>query len=96
MQMYVKMEGEIRHELWAECANTVTHLDGIFIPPNEKKSSYQKKHTRNPTFINNLRVFGEAGIILTYKQIGFKPKLDEKGSVGIFVGYATEQGGDVY
>ena len=90
------MEGEIRHKLWAECANTFTHLDGILISPNEKKSSYQKTHTRNPAFINNLRVFGEVGIILTHKQIGFKSKLDEKGSVGIFVGYATEHGGDVY
>ena len=60
-----------------------THLDGILIPPHEKKSSYYKIHTRNPTFINNLQGFGEVGIIFKHKQIGFKSKLDEKGSVGI-------------
>ena len=90
------MDGEISHKLWAECANTAIHLDGLLIRRNENKSSYQKIHTRNPTFINNLQVFGEVGIIFRHKQIGFKSKLDEKGSVGIFVGYATEHRGDVY
>ena len=88
MPTYAKMEGEIRHKLWAECANTATHLDGILIPPNEKKSNYQKIHNKNPAFIHNLRLFGRVRIMLTHKQIGFKSKLDEKGSVGIFVGYA--------
>ena len=85
MMMYTKMKGEIRRKLWAECANIATHLDKILIPPNEKKSSYQKIHYRNPMFINNLRVFGEVGIILPHKRIGFKSELDEKGPVGIFV-----------
>ena len=40
--------------------------------------------------------FWKKGIIFTHKQIGFKSKLDEKNSVGIFVGYATEHGGDIY
>ena len=34
--------------------------------------------------------------MLTHKQKGFNSKLDEKGSVGIFAGYAIEHGGDVY
>ena len=67
MLTYAKMKGEIRHKLWAECANTAKHLDGILILPNEKQSSYQKKHTINTTYINNLRVFGEVGIILSHK-----------------------------
>ena len=42
MLTYAKIEGEIRHKLWADCANTATHLKGILIPPNEKKSSSRK------------------------------------------------------
>ena len=72
---------EIRHKLWVECANTATHLDSMFIPPNEKKSSNQKIHNRNSVFMNNLQVFGEVRITLTHEQIGFKSKLDENGSV---------------
>ena len=69
MLTYSKMEVEIRHKLWAICANTATHLDSILIPPNEEKSRYQKIHYRNPSYMNNLQVFGEVGIILTQKQI---------------------------
>ena len=46
--------------------------------------------------MKNLQVLGEVEIILTHKQIGFKSKLDEKGAVGIFVGYATEHRSDLY
>ena len=46
--------------------------------------------------MNNLRVFGEMRIKLKHKQIGFKSKLDERGSVRILVGYTTENRGDVY
>ena len=35
MLTYAKMEGEIRHKLWAQCANMATRLDSILIPPDE-------------------------------------------------------------
>ena len=51
---------------------------------------------KNPGFISHLCIFGEMGMVLTHKQIGYKSKMSDKGKEVFFVEYATEHAGDVY
>ena len=55
-----------------------------------------KMFKRNPGFIKHLRIFGEMGFVLIHSQIVFKLKITDKGKEAFFVGYATEDAGDVY
>ena len=90
------LEGDICKSLWAECAKIATALAGILYGKNQTENSYTKMFQKNPGFISHLRIFGEMGFVLTYRQIGYKSKIGDKGKEFFFVGYATEHAGDVY
>jgi len=50
------------HGLWAECANTATKLANIVAPSNKSPPHFQSLK-KNPSFMSNLHVFGEIGIV---------------------------------
>ena len=51
---------------------------------------------KNSGFINHLLIFREMGFVLTYRQIGYKSKISDKGKEAFFVGYTREHAGDAY
>ena len=96
MLKYANIEGDIRKSLWAECRKTATDLDGILYRKDQTENSYTKMFKKYPDSISHIHIFGEIGIVLTYKQIGYKSKMSDKGKDTFFVGHATERVGDVY
>ena len=68
--MRVMFNGEgifdfLRKKLWAECERTSTMLHNIFTTSNNEKSPYEKFYGHKWKIINELRVFGEIGIVKT-------------------------------
>ena len=91
-----KLTEEMRQSLWAECANTSTDLNNILVTEGNEKCPYEKLYGTLPKFTANLKTFGEVVIIKKSELQGIKPKLDNRGIVGIFVGYSHNHGEGVY
>ena len=65
----------LRTILWDECALTMTLLDNILLTPQTSTSSYEKIYNHTSKISQELRVFGEIGIVKTdYNPITTKLK----------------------
>ena len=85
----------LRTTLWAECALTMTLLDNILLTPQTSTSSYEQFYKHTSKISQELRVFGEIGIVKTdYNHI--TTKLKNKGEPMIFAGYCMKHGSHVY
>ena len=94
MMKQAGLSEELKYKLWAECAKTVTDLDGLLISKKGEKSSFEKFFKDQQKFTSNLHSFGEIGIVLAKKKI--KSKLADRGFAALFVGYAENHAGDVF
>jgi hypothetical protein len=79
--------------LWTECASTATFLDNI-LSDGENTSSFKKFFNKDPSYITNLRTFGEPAIITD--RVAIKGKLNHRGIKVFFVGYCTDHPSDVF
>lgn len=84
----------LRKLLWAQCASLATMLDVTLVSKSTNKSPHELWHGYQPTWINDLHVFGEIGII--YDSTKIKAKLDNRGFPAIFVGYPINHAKDVF
>ena len=85
-----------RSGLWMEAAATATKLDNITIRPKENKTPYEMFFGEPTLYEQHLKTFGEVGVVTKNNNNKIKAKLDNRGAVGIFVGYAKNHAGDVY
>ena len=86
--------GEMRTRMWCEAASTATKLSNIIVKTNETKSAYEKFYNKKPKYAHNLRIFGE---IVVAKNISTRlTKLESRGNVCMFVGYADNHAHDVF
>ncbi len=84
-----RLKGEyesLQHGLWAECTNTAMKLANIVAPSNKSLPHFQFFKT-NPTFVSDLRVFGEIDIVNDAAPL--HSKLANQGEHGMFIGYAN-------
>ena len=90
------IEDELRKRLWAEAGNTAIHLANIQVVNENQKSPYElfTKKEALPKYTNNLKRFGEIGIILRPKKI--QSKIFNKGQKAMMVGYGTQHAEGVY
>ena len=95
MLNWAQLPENMRKGLWAECAHTATALDNLLVDEYTNTCAHEKFYGDLPKYVNDLKVFGEVGII---RKIDSKkrPKLEDKGLESIFVGYAEDHSGDVY
>jgi len=89
-----KLPQGIRDGLWAECAATATHMENLIVTPNKPQPAHQHFFGEESKFAKELRVFGEVAIVHDAQKI--KSKLADRGSVCIFVGYATNHAAKTY
>ena len=84
------------YKLYCEAINTAPKLDGLLVLDLDGKSATPYKHwgVENPKFTYYLRVWGEGGVV-KLKKIG-TPKLENRGEVCMFVGYAINHTSDCY
>jgi transposase InsO family protein len=79
------LEGEFRDKIWAECVMNVTYLSNIISTKSNLKSPFESLYGENPTLHDNLKIFGEIGVVTTKDKI--QAKLTNRGATCIFVGY---------
>ena len=91
---YAGFKNDLQYSLWAECANEETDICNISMSKNCDKNPYKKSvFNTNPRLIDNLKVFGEGGVLLTKKIRG---KMENRGELCLFVGYHKDHGSEVY
>ena len=83
----------LRYALWAHAAKLATQLENIIM--NASNTSPEIiLHGQNPSWIHNLRLFGEVGIVHMARPL--QNKLKNRGTACLFLGYADDHSGKVY
>jgi hypothetical protein len=88
------LEGELRDKIWAECVMNVTYLSNIISTKLIFKSPFELLYGENPILHNNLKMFGDVGVVTTKERI--QAKLSNRGTTCMFVGYTEHHSRDVY
>jgi hypothetical protein len=90
------LEGELRDKIWAECVMNVTYLSSIISAKSSLKikSPFELLYGENPTLHNNLKIFGEVGVVTTKEII--QAKLRNRGTTCIFIVYTEHHSRDDY
>ena len=88
------IDGEIRHGLWAECASTASFYENRILNKATHQSPLQLMFKTQFKGFKNLKTFGEMCVVTTKKSI--QGKLNDRGTVGLFVGYPQNHADDVY
>ena len=91
-----QLEEKLRHSLWAECANTATDLINMMVTDGDKLTPYEKLYGKKPKHANCLRTFGEVAIVKKSEFQQIKPKLENRGIIGLFMGYSPNHAEGVY
>lgn len=89
-----KLKEEMRGKFWAECAATATLVENVLVNKNNEKSPHMMMFNARPNYARNLRKFGELGVVKT--AASRSSKLDNKGELCVFLGYAVNHPGDTY
>jgi hypothetical protein len=87
---------EIRRGLWSQCANHAVQLQNIIVMKHGELSAAEKFYGKNPSWIKNMRTFGEMAIIADHKHRKIRNKLDDRGLVVIFIGYTEDHAPNVF
>jgi hypothetical protein len=71
-----------------------TYLSNIISTKSNLKSPFELFYSEKPTFYNNLKIFGEVGVVTTKDKI--QAKLSNRVTTCMFVGYTEHHSRDVY
>ena len=80
--------------IWTECVNYVCDTENIMVKKEGSVTPYKGIHNDEAKYTKHLRSFGEMAIIRDIKSI--KKKLDNRGKLVMFIGYAKSHSGNVY
>ena len=81
---------------WTEAASTATKIDNLLIRKGETHCPYKRFYNNYPNYARHLRVFGEKGIVTKKMGSEIKSKLEDRGILCTFMGYARNHTGDTY
>ena len=79
------MKDEVRSGIWAECASTATFYSNVLLTNGKSKSPHELMFGVKSHCLNNLRLFGEMGVVTTKDKL--QGKLKDRGTVCMFVGH---------
>jgi Reverse transcriptase (RNA-dependent DNA polymerase) len=88
------LKGDLRNKIWAECVMTTTYLSNVIATRSNMKSPFELLYDTKPVLPEELKIFGEVGVVTTKDKI--QAKLANRGTPCIFVGYAENHSKDVY
>ena len=60
------------------------------------KPPYYMFFKKHPTYRKHLRIFGEIAVVANHERKSTRTKIEQRGKVAMFVGYAEDHTGDVY
>ena len=95
MMNFAGFTTEKRKQPWCEAANTATMLDTILVHEQNSTPPYAMFHGRDAKYTKHLRTFGGICLTDTSNKVG-RTKVDTRGRLCIFMGYSTQDAGDVY
>jgi hypothetical protein len=72
----------------------VTYLSNIISTKSSLKSPFELLYDEKSILHDNLKIFGEVGVVTTKDKI--QPKLSNRGKTCMFVGYTEHHSRDVY
>ena len=85
----------LRELLWAQCGQMATLLDKILVDDPKLKSPYELWYDKIPSWLANLKVFGEIGIVHNHST-EIKAKLENRGFPAMFIGYPLNHKNDCF
>ena len=85
--------GNIRNTILAEAAQTSTLISNILSVDGESPP-HVKFFGSLPRYADNLKIFGEMGVVHQGKKI--RNKLEDRGIMSMFVGYSESHAGETY
>ena len=89
------LDSKNKGKLWGECAFCVTNLENICVDEPNKKSPYEIFYGRKCKIVNDLRKFGEIGVVKV-EYDGMVSKLKNKGKSMMMCGYSLNHSKGVY
>ncbi len=85
-----------KQTFWIEAASTAKKVDNLLIRKGETKGQYQAIYGSRPDYEQHLRTFWEKGIVTKKMGNEVKAKIEDRGLVYTFLGYAKDHTGDTY
>jgi hypothetical protein len=85
------LEGD---KILVECVMNVTYLSNIMSTKSSFKSPFELLYGEKPKLHDNLKMFGDVGVITTKEKI--QAKLSNRGTTCMFVGYMEHHSRDAY
>ena len=89
------LDSKNKGKLWGECAFCVTNLENICVDEPNKKSPYEIFYGRKCNIVNELRKFGEIGVVKV-EYDGMVSKLKNKGKSMMMCGYSLNHSKGFY
>jgi hypothetical protein len=85
-----------RENFWREAFQTTTFLDGLTVIElkNKKLTRFEQSENQLPSFVKNLREWGEVGSVKL--RTSTTPKIYDRGKPCMFVGYCLNHAGDTF
>ena len=80
--------------IWTECANYICDTENIMVKGGKTKAPHQLMNNNEARYVQNLHSFGNMAVIRDIKK-NIKAKLDNRGKLVMFVGYAKSHSGNV-
>ena len=85
-----------KRKFWCEAVSTSTKLDNIMVRHTGGKPPYYMFFREHPKYRKHLRMFGEIAVIANHERKSTRTKIEPRGKIAMFVGYADDHTGDVY
>ena len=93
---WANLTASLRSRLWAQCAFNATQIENIICKPNETLSPAQNFYGNNPSWVNNLHIFGKIGIVHDSQHAKIRGKLKDRGIPCMFIGYSDKHTSNVF
>ena len=87
-----------RHKLWAECGNFVTYLENVtvHVRKGEQFVPYKLMWGTDAIGLENLRIFGEIGVVNYGSDVKIQNKLANRGRVCMHLSQSSQRPRDTY
>ena len=83
-------------ELWRKAASTATKLSNIMVTKSTEKSHHKRFFGIKPKIVDNLRTFGDLLVVTANPGPTIKGKIEDRGILCVFLGYAAGHDGKTY
>ena len=96
MLIQVGIDAKGKGEFYCEVVSTATKLDNIMVRPERTKPPHTLFYSKDARYMKYMRTFGEMAVVAIHEGKKITSKLDNRGKICMFVGYAEVHAGDVY